>query len=290
MNQHPRVLRFGINTEGRDYILTDPHGAYDTVVKGLKATPYNRNTDRLFGGGDYIDRGKDSARAAGFLRYVTGAVKGNHEQMLIDLYKDGEPDEAILKYIAQFNGFSWWLTATPDERQAVLAEIRKLPYVIEVETVRGKVGIVHADVPAGMHWDTFVKEIEAGNEEVIHVAIWGRKRVGAIDDHGRPVNGGIPNHDGVEGIGRVFVGHTPQWGGARRYGNVYALDTGAIYGETGREKEGRLTIAELACQTQVLVAKTPNVLVDIRADSPFDTAESDLTKPFGNYVISRNAA
>ena len=47
----------------------------------------------------------------------------------------------------------------------------------------------------------------------------------------------------MPGIGRVFVGHTPQWGGLRRYGNVYAIDTGAVFGWLGMD--GHLTCVNI---------------------------------------------
>ena len=284
----PRVARFGINTEGRDFFLTDPHGAYDTVIKGMKKVNFDPNVDRMFGGGDYGDRGADSARARNFLRqvYVNG-TKGNHCQFLIDLYANGAPSEDVLRWASRQMGLSWWLTTPEDQRQEVLNEFRKLPIVIEVMTTRGKIGIVHADVPRGMHWDTFVQKIEEGDQNVIHTALWGRERVAAIDDDGRPVNGGHPDFDGIEGIDRVFVGHTPQWGGVTRYGNVYACDSGAIFGEMGLKAEGRLTIAELTCTTQVLTAPSDAILIDIRADNPFAAPKEINNTPFSNYTKPR---
>jgi serine/threonine protein phosphatase 1 len=281
----PLVLRFEENTDGRDFFLTDPHGAYDTVLRGMKKVAFDPNVDRMFGGGDYCDRGEDSARARKFLRqhYVKGA-RGNHCQFVIDLYANGTPHDDVIRWAARQNGFGWWLNTPEDQRQEILTEFRKLPIVIEVMTARGKVGIVHADIPRGMDWDTFVRKIEERDQDVIHTALWGRERVAAMDDEGRPVNGGHPDFDGVPGIDRVFVGHTPQWGGTTRYGNVYACDTGAIFGETGMKANGRLTIAELACTTQVLTSPSDAILVDIRADNPFERPLQINRTPFGRYT------
>lgn len=278
----PRVLRMPANTKGKDYVASDIHGAYKTLFEALAQVGYDPSCDRLFLDGDLIDRGEDSARCVEVLELGgVFANLGNHEDMLIDLYADGEPDEAVLRYVSRHNGFGWWMDASPETRQAVLTAVRKLPLVIEIETARGTVGLVHGDIPAGMDWPTFVSEIEAGNPDVEQIALWGRARIAGIDLTGRAVNGGNSNHDGVAGIGRVFVGHTPQWDGMQRFGNVYCVDSGAIFGETGRKLEGRLTLAELACKTQVLIAPKARVLIDIREDMPGEEAGS---APFGNYV------
>lgn len=266
-----RILRVSRNLAGRDFIVGDIHGAYNSVLAAMKAANFDGSCDRLFSVGDLIDRGADSWRCARFLRQAyVAAVKGNHEDMLLELYKDGVPDEAVLRAMANFNGFGWWLDTTPEQRVEILSAVVMLPLVIEIETSRGMVGIVHADVPAGMDWPTFVREIDAGNPEVIHTALWGRNRIQA------------GNTDGVRGIGRVFVGHTPQWNGLQRLGNVYAVDTGAIFGETGRKEEGRLTMAEMACKTEMLTAPRPVQLIDVRAS--LEGGPETSTEPFGNYA------
>lgn len=280
---YPRVVRLGKNSRGgRDFVAGDLHGAYHTLYAALHAVDFDTERDRLFLVGDLIDRGADSWMCAELLAqdWVV-AVRGNHEDMLIELYRDGEPDETVLQFVAGRNGFGWWLETSPARRQAVLDAVRKLPLVVELETERGLVGFVHGDVPAGMDWPTFVARIEAGDPVVEAVALWGRERVAARDQRGNPVNGGVPNTDGVAGIGRLFVGHTPQWEGVTRLGNVYAVDTGAIFGEMGIKPKGRLTLAQVACQTQVLCAPRKATLIDIRADLAGEEAGS---RPFGHYV------
>jgi serine/threonine protein phosphatase 1 len=280
------VRRLGKNERGgRDFVVGDIHGAYSTLYSALHAVDFDPERDRLFLVGDLIDRGPDSWMCAELLAqdWVV-AIRGNHEDMLIELYQDGEPDPAVLEFMVRRNGFGWWLETTPARRQAVLDAVRKLPLVVELETGRGLVGFVHGDVPAGMDWPTFVAHIEAADPDVQKVALWGRERVAARDEHGHRVNGGVPNQDGVAGIGRVFVGHCPQWDGLTRLGNVYAVDTGAIYGELGLKAGGRLTLAEVACQTQVLSAPRRPALIDIRADLEGEGTD----RPFGNYVKGQN--
>lgn len=77
------------------------------------------------------------------------------------------------------------------------------------------------------------------------------------------------------------MGHTVHWQGATRYGNVYAIDTGAIFGQMGVKEKGGLTMAELACRTSVLTTQKPtNSLVEMRLID----AEHEPMKPFGQYA------
>lgn len=265
-----RVLRFKRNEQGRDFVVGDIHGAFDLVLKAMRQAQFDPAVDRLFAVGDLIDRGEGSHRCAKFLsQSYVHAIRGNHEDMLIEMYASGEPDPAVIEFMAGRNGLRWWLNVPDEERQKILAAIRRLPLVIEIETIRGTVGLIHADVPEGLSWDTFLANIEAGDAKTIETCLWGRNRIYA------------GNKNGVPGVGRVFVGHTPQWGGLTRYGNVYALDTGAVFGEQGVEDAGCLTMARLVMKTESLIAPRKAVsLVDLRDDGIAPTV------PFGRSSLS----
>lgn len=266
----PRVLRLDRNEKGRDFIVGDIHGAFELVVEAMKQANFDPEIDRILSVGDLIDRHPDSRRCARFLAqpYVN-AVRGNHEDMLLGLYAGGTPDSRVLQVAAQFNGFEWWLGVPQNEQEEILAAIRKLPLAIELDTERGSVGLIHADVPVGMAWGEFIAKLEDGESLVVQTCLWGRDR--------------IKKHDtsGVLGVGRVFVGHTPQWGGMTRLGNVYAVDSGAVFGYLGFKHEGCLTMAQAITKTAVLSAPRQETgLVDLRG-------EKDINgDPFGQYAHS----
>lgn len=274
MSQAPvqcaRVLRLGLNTQGRDFVVGDIHGAFDSLIQGMRKVCFDPKVDRLISVGDLIDRGPGSYRAAKFLAqpYVY-AVRGNHEDMLMQLYAQGEPPEQVLQWAGRQNGFGWWLETSAEVRREILDAVRTLPLVIEVTTPRGIVGMVHAEVPQGMDWPSFIERIEAGCAETEEIALWGRSRLKEGDE------------SGVFGVGRVFVGHTPQWSGLRRLGNVYAIDTGGVFAESklAEVPGARLSFANISMQTTDLTAllESTEQLVDVR-DGP--TGE----KSFGFYV------
>lgn len=254
------------NRQGRDFVVGDIHGAFALVDDALEAVDFSPDADRLFCVGDLIDRGPDSRAVARFLaRPYVHALCGNHEATLLALHMEGTPEDAALAVALRLTGATWWLDVPHDEREPILAALAQLPLAMEVATERGSVGFVHADVPAGMDWPAFLAALERDDADVIHAALWGRERLTRGSE------------DGVRGIGRLYVGHTPMWQGLVRRGNVYAVDSGAVFGLTGRIPEGRLTLAEIGMATAALVAPRPHALVDVRA------GEVPAT-PFGRYA------
>ena len=150
---------------------------------------------------------------------------------------------------------AWWLDLTPAERLPFLRDLAKLPFVLQTQTARGLVGVVHADIPFGLDWQEFVALVRAQDPKTLQTCLWGRQRL----TH--------EVHCGVAGVGRVFVGHTPQWSGVRRYGNVYAIDTGAVYGQSGAAEDGALTLTNLLTTTDALTTQQPAKPLNV-LDSP----------------------
>lgn len=200
----PHLLKIPHNHAGRDFVVGDIHFKTRELHKGLQALGFDKSVDRLFAVGDLIDRGPgmlDGLKLLG--EHWFFMVKGNHEQMLIDAYR-ANPH---LPYTA--HGARWWLTIDDESKPMVIDKLDSLPMAIEVETSRGVVGVVHADVPVGLAWNDFTQSLD--NPQIQDVALWGRER---IKKHHR---GGVP------GAWRVCVGHTwiPH---SLRLGNVLALD------------------------------------------------------------------
>jgi serine/threonine protein phosphatase 1 len=263
-----RVLRLPRNTRGRDLIITDPHGAYDLVWDAMKAANFDPACDRLLVGGDLIDRGEGSARAGKFLRqpYVH-SVAGNHDRMLVDAWRQGALNRDIVDALARmnYNGMRWMKDASIEELELLAAAFDDLPYVIEVETSRGLVGIVHADVPPGMDWQTFTAKIEAGDEYATRMAL-GMDLSDTFHESRQRVQ--TRRTDGVPGVGRVFVGHTVLFEGMQKLGNLYAIDSGSVWADAGKNK-GHLTMVNPVMQTQYL-AQPPGARNDPRLDLRID--------------------
>lgn len=235
----PAFVTIPANTRGRDFVVGDIHGSFDLVLRAMDKANFDQSRDRILSVGDLIDRGPGSHRSARFLSHswILG-VCGNHEAMLMEAYEDGDAHPAVLEFMHSRNGFSWWRDTKDEVKADILAAIRKLPFAIEVATPRGSVGLVHADVPKGMTWQAFTSALLAGDRKVAEVAIWGRDRLHRHDE------------SGVPGIGRLFVGHTPLKH-LTKFGNVYAIDTAAVYGVLNVD-EGALTFLDVLTGTNML--------------------------------------
>lgn len=253
------VLTLLENTVGRDFVVGDIHGAFGLVIQAMHAVQFDPSADRLFAVGDLIDRGPESHRVLEFLAqpYVY-SIRGNHEDELLKLYEDGLPDDAVLAVACRFNGLQWWLDVAHEKRIKILEALSKLPLAIELQTPRGTVGFVHADIPHGMSWGAFRRALLDGDQRTRETCLWGRSRIQARDQ------------TGVPGIGRIFVGHTPDWRGVQRYGNVFAIDSAACFAQSGRIPEGHLSLVDVLMRTSSLTAPrlTPNLLIEIKAWDP----------------------
>lgn len=230
-----KIAQFEENKNGVDYVLGDIHGRFDLVYQSLKEVDFNEEQDRLFCVGDLIDRGPYSNHVVEFLSHsYVHAVRGNHEDMLLDFYESfpDASDEEFFQAGYQ-NGMTWFLKENAEDREKILKALSNLPLVIEIDSHRGLVGLVHAEVPKGMSWNDFKEKINEGNSHVIETALWGRNRLtyGIQED--------------IAGLGRLYVGHTVQ-DKVKKLGNVVAIDTGAVFNQ-------HLSMVNIACSTAVLI-------------------------------------
>jgi serine/threonine protein phosphatase 1 len=215
------LKHFAANTAGRDFVVGDIHGCFQKLEVELAQIGFDPSVDRLFSVGDLVDRGPDSDLAYEWLaKPWFHAVRGNHEQMAIDC-ADGMSDAGVYVH----NGGAWFLALTKPEQRLIADAFSALPIAIEVETQAGLVGIVHAECPLGS-WADFVDALQSDRADLCAMtSMWSRERITAKDA------------SEIEGVERVFVGHTPLTQPSK-LGNVYYIDTGAVFGK-------RLTIVQI---------------------------------------------
>lgn len=215
------VRRFVVNKVGRDYAVGDIHGCFSKLEDKLDSIGFNPRVDRLFSVGDLVDRGPESGQVALWLaKPWFHAVMGNHDDMARRWPAGNMQADNYRR-----NGGGWNIDQPIGQQVAIANAMAGLPVAIEVETAGGLVGIVHADC-AYADWPAFIGALdgEHGRSEAKHcadMAMWSRKRMEA---HmvGFPV---AP----VTGVRAVVVGHTPVQEPVM-LGNVYHIDTGAVFG------------------------------------------------------------
>ena len=217
MNQ---LKRFEINTVGRDFAVGDIHGHFTRLQTALDAVNFAPTVDRLFSVGDLIDRGPESDQVLDWLdKSWFHAVRGNHEQMVIESWRRDPVGNGNIKQAHLENGGAWLYGRSSVEIDCYVAMLADLPIAIEVVTSAGLVGIVHADCPFPS-WDTLrgaLTDKDTGFRNVEAVCQWSRTRITE------------ERHNGVSNIRAVIVGHTPVRQPAV-LGNVYHIDTGAWMG------------------------------------------------------------
>lgn len=224
-----------LNTRGIDYVVGDIHGAFSILETALAEVGFNPRSDRIFAVGDLLDRGSESGRVIDFLKlpYVH-SVLGNHDYDF--LTRSTEEIQALAE--TNYNGMGWALRVPEQQILEIQDALRTLPIAMEIETHNGTVGIVHGDVPRDMAWHEFIIALQHGSLSAFEAAMNGKRRIHTRDT------------SGVKGIGRLFVGHTVQWNGPKKYGNVYAIDTGAVFAERARGR-GAVTIANISRETKL---------------------------------------
>ena len=219
----PQVLSFKQNTKGRDFVVGDIHGGFDTLERALKKAKFDKRKDRLFSVGDLINRGPYSKKAKNYLqKHWFFAVKGNHEDILIK--NIGENGEWLSKKTTNPNDpqYGWAVGMHNKDRKKLAKKLNALPYAIEIETKEGKIGIVHGDV-LGNSWPGFVKKLEKDDQDSVRAALNGRARI-------RSDVGGK-----VKDVFRVFSGHSYAEGAIQKRGNCYFIDTGHCVNYTDPE-------------------------------------------------------
>ncbi|APX73796.1 MULTISPECIES: metallophosphoesterase [Achromobacter] len=203
-----RFLKVPRNELGRDFAVGDLHGHFSRLEESLGQLGFDPATDRLFSVGDLVDRGPESEAALEWLaRPWFYAVQGNHEDYAIRHVRTGQVD------VDNWRGYGGgWFLDLPSERQKVFAEaFAQLPIAIEVETLDGAVGLLHADCPV-LFWPRLESALQDRYRRTSAACQWSRDRLRQMD------------RTGIRGVRAVVAGHTPV-PAPLVLGNVYHIDT-----------------------------------------------------------------
>lgn len=188
----PTVRSISANKVGRDFVVGDVHGCVSALRALLKKVEFHPSRDRLFSVGDLVDRGPSSMEALELLRNPWFfAVRGNHEQMLIDHLRRpdvNKPNDnrwlrnAYVTFTERQEFASYWLPKL-DRLPLVLAVGMEDPdpgkqfYVVHAEILEDRASVT-SDMIAS--W-SFERPLKAR-----HRAVWGRSLISAWFD-GMPV-------------------------------------------------------------------------------------------------------
>ena len=223
-----RVVGPNPATGGRDWVVGDVHGCFDTLRQALLAIDFEPARDRLFSVGDLIDRGPNSIEALDWLEgeRFEAVIMGNHEAEMVRMLQTGE----ILSPAKPYQQWMWNIDR-PDLFRWHRA-LRPLPLAVTVETAAaGRVGIVHCGTWRDS-WSATLDALEKRDIVAINMVLLG------IDERHNRV---APTGKQVTGIDRVIAGHDARKEIHRR-ANMWWIDTGAGFPAMNRLSLARIDV------------------------------------------------
>lgn len=205
-----RLQRVARNERGRDFAVGDIHGHFRRLEQALALIGFDASRDRLFSVGDLVDRGPDSEEALAWLqRPWFFAVQGNHEALAVAHVQGQWLDVELYRA----NGGAWFLDSPAAEQSRYVEQFARLPLALEIDTLAGPVGVLHADCPSPS-WQAWCDQLAVGPVKAAQdICQWSRRRLQQNDP--------TP----VAGLRALIVGHTPG-PSVRVLGNVWHIDTG----------------------------------------------------------------
>ncbi len=256
MKHSPDIQQLPANSSGHDYVIGDLHGCYDLLERLMDYVAFDKTRDRLFSVGDLIDRGPDSMRCLALLEEPWFyAVKGNHEQMMLDFFMpyliNGQLDSMVDINDTGFieNGGHWveqhYLSdcqCMSDAFNQGLARVLALPLVWVVGEGNTRFNVIHAELYNGDYFETSQNVtwldsdidhwLEQGSivPEIQDRLLWGRKLM-----HSRLID-----YDWARvqpGLSITFCGHTYA-DQPRQVLSHLCLDTGASISLINRDQSG----------------------------------------------------
>lgn len=183
----------------------------------MRLNAFDTSRDRLFVGGDLCDRGLYSDTVLDYIYEPwLHTIRANHEEMLIQAYENNLLGQSARMLYS--NGGEWYWDCEPDKQKAIYEAFKSLPLAIEIESPKGLIGIIHAEVPYN-DWEKFRVATEAELEwNVQATAQWSRTKYDFQDE------------ESIKGLYKCFVGHTPTKSGeVEQLGNVFYSDLGSFF-------------------------------------------------------------
>ena len=192
------------------WVVGDLHGGDTRLTRQLHRLEFEQAQDLLISVGDLIDRGTENVECLELLQMPWfRAVMGNHERLMIDaLSPDGNVNNWLM------NGGQWFFMLDTDQEilaWALVELVKRLPYIIELNTGQETIVIAHADYPDN--------EYQFGKEVPLFNVVWARERISdSMDDIGGEISG----------ADRFIFGHTPVKS-PKTFWNQQYIDTGAVF-------------------------------------------------------------
>jgi len=256
------------NELGRDFIVGDIHGCYEELMWLLKKVKFDKKADRLISVGDLADRGPFSEKCMQLIKKPWFyAVRGNHEQLMIDWYHCRMGNDNSEQGLWEINGGAWGVQCHEAGKLKSLVKLaEELPVAIVVgRGTRDRYNVLHAEWLGNdaeldtlkqpqpfTQWTNFSnaeRNEEYEQQNKIIRMLWGRSLYN-FASNGHTFEG--------RGLSTTFVGHSIVPEVSHHAQHVF-LDTGGFtaypgYWNPSDGIQGRLTMLEY--KTQEIFEKT----------------------------------
>ncbi len=187
---------------------------YDELMSKMARYEFCYTHDRLFSVGDLVDRGPESLKCLQLINEPWfHSVKGNHEDMLIDVVlKGGDVDHYY------FSGGEWLaeIDGAAPEFIELVEKANALPLVLSIETNSSRVWVSHATPRKNWNDDNISAEEEVD-------LLWSRREISQME---------IGICESVDTSVISYHGHTvvDKHTCYPTHPNTHWIDTGAVYG------------------------------------------------------------
>lgn len=230
------VKRFEENRVGRDLVVGDLHGMYSLLIEELDRIGFDAERDRLFCVGDLVDRGPEPMECLHLLDEPWfRSVMGNHDFAAMLEASPGDIVMTVRDYgTVSIRPEDWLRQESVMRGDWIAAQIRTMPFVIEIETADGKVGITHASTSIynvdALCWSDFVNdldyELSFNKLPAAFSVIWSRELT-----HPSLGDAGLDRDSTLPGVRHILHGHaitTFNQCFPYRVGNHFLIDGGAF--------------------------------------------------------------
>lgn len=249
---------FEINSSGRDIVVGDIHGHFTILSKALDAISFDTEVDRLFALGDLVDRGPESIAALDWLKMPWFySLLGNHCLSHILQHENFRPigydplQTSWLKQLQEIENEDGWVSnCDPMKYSQLIGELKKLPVAMTLQSKRGPIGLVHAELSFHYDsWSSLVSAIDGGAFKALDIwrAIW------AQHFELRPIETRSEAKYWVPDVIAIFHGHNIPWFQKPfSIANRHYIDTGAFL--RPYRDEGGFTLVDIECPDTPLLA------------------------------------
>lgn len=246
----PKLLILPENLTGRDFIVGDLHGMFNSLKKEIRYHKFNFKKDRVLCTGDLVDRGPESLELLEYLHAPWFfSVLGNHDTKLLARHNFEVASVSQAKAFGYLEDKEWWdnpsekttlINSRKHRLKEILPVVHRLPLMIFVDG-KHPYAICHGQRPSrdGKGMDPYTDAEILENQHIVteceNEITWGRQAYNHFRSGGGLLGSGLmrPTFVGHNIVGQVECFHPYIFVdmGAYKTGKVQLFDAAKVLQE-----------------------------------------------------------